>query len=158
ALMRHIDDAERRARLALRHGLHPDHRLSGALAATRAMTVLHATEAATVHLAVHARTEGLSPADVDHALYEERSLVKQLAMRRTLFVFPRELLPAALGSASARVAASQQRLIARDVEQHGVAKDGAAWLEAATGAVLAHLADSPPLSARELREAVPELT
>src|SRR5699024_7972854 len=55
-------------------------------------------------------------------------------------------------------AASQQRLIARDVEQHGVAKDGAAWLEAATGAVLAHLADSPPLSARELREAVPELT
>ena len=31
-------------------------------------------------------------------------MVKQLAMRRTLFVFPRDLLPSACGSASARVA------------------------------------------------------
>src|SRR5699024_9178578 len=102
--MRHIDDTERRSRLAVRHGLHPAHRLPDAVAATRAMTVLHATEPATVHLAVHARTEGVTPAQVDAAMYEDRTLVKQLAMRRTLFVFPRDLLPAALGSASARVA------------------------------------------------------
>ena len=49
--MRHIDDAERRSRLAVRHGLHPAHRLPDPVAATRAMTVLHATEPATVHLA-----------------------------------------------------------------------------------------------------------
>src|SRR5690625_682218 len=103
------------------------------------MTVLHATEAATVHLAVHARTEGVSPADVDRALYEDRSLVKQLAMRRTLFVFPRDLLPAALGSASARVAETQRRNIERDVERHGVAEDGATWLDRAGSAVSAHL-------------------
>lgn len=156
--MRHIDDAERRSRLAVRHGLHPDHRLADPLAATRAMTVLHATEPPTVHLSVRARTAGVSADDVEHALYEERSLVKQIAMRRTLFVFPRDLLPAALGSAAARVAAEQRRLITRDVERHDVAENGAAWLEAATRAVLAHLAGSGPLSARELREQVPELT
>lgn len=156
--MRHIDDAERRARLAVRHALHPAHRLSSPVEATRAMTVLHATEPATVHLAVHARTEGVSPEDVDAAMYEERTLVKQVAMRRTLFVFPRDLLPAALGSASARVSAEQRRLIGRDVEKHAVADDGAAWLDAAAGAVLARLAESGPLSARELRAQLPELT
>ncbi|WP_127571871.1 winged helix DNA-binding domain-containing protein [Georgenia faecalis] len=155
--MRHIDDDERRSRLALRHGLHPDHRLPDAVAVTRAMTVLHATEPATVHLAVHARTTSGTPEDVDRALYEDRSVVKQLAMRRTLFVFPRDLLPAALGSASARVAAEQRRLITRDAEKHGVADDGAAWLAAATHAVVVRLAGSEPLSARQLREQLPEL-
>ena len=156
--VRHVDDRERRARLAVRHALHPDHRVTDTLAATRAMTVLHATEAATVHLAVHARTDGPTAADVDRALYEERSVLKQLAMRRTLFVVPRDLLPAALGSASARVAAEQRRLVARDAERHGVADDGPAWLEAACAAVLRRLAGAAPMSARELREELPELT
>ncbi|WP_454084238.1 winged helix DNA-binding domain-containing protein [Georgenia sp. Marseille-Q6866] len=156
--MRHIDDTERRSRLAVRHGLHPAHRLTDPVAATRAMTVLHATEPATVHLAVHARTEGVSPDDVEHALYEDRSLVKQLAMRRTLFVFPRDLLPAALGSASARVAVEARRTIIRDVEKYGVADDGAAWVDAAASAVMTHLSTSGALSARELRERAPELT
>lgn len=157
--VRHLDDRERRARLAVRHAVHPAHRAADTLAATRAMTVLHATEAATVHLAVAARTEGTTPAEVDRALYEERSVVKQLAMRRTLFVFPRELLPAALGSAAARVAGEQRRLIARDAQTHGLAKDGAQWLETARAAVLERLAErGTALSARQLREELPELT
>lgn len=156
--VRHVDDRERRARLALRHAVHPAHRLADTLAATRAMTVLHATEAATVHLAVAARTEGVTPADVDGALYEDRSVLKQLAMRRTLFVLPRDLLPAALGSAAARVATEQRRLIAKDAAAHGVADDGAGWLEEACAAVLHRLEGSGPLSARALREELPELT
>ncbi|MCM3662191.1 winged helix DNA-binding domain-containing protein [Georgenia satyanarayanai] len=156
--MRHIDDTERRSRLAIRHGLHPAHRLADPVAVTRAMTVLHSTEPATVHLAVHARTDDVSPEGVERALYEDRSLVKQLAMRRTLFVFPRDLLPATLGSASARVAAEQRRVIVRDVEKYAIADDGAAWLDAAASAVLAHLATSGPLSARDIREQVAELT
>ncbi|GAA1161197.1 winged helix DNA-binding domain-containing protein [Ornithinicoccus hortensis] len=155
--MRHINDNERRNRLAVRHGIHPDHRLPDAVAATRAMTVLHATEAATVHLSVQARVDGTTPADIDHALYEDRSLVKQLAMRRTLFVFPRDLLPAALGSASARVAVEQRRVITRDVEMHGVAEDGAAWLDRACDAVLTRLEPGDCLSAKQLREEIPEL-
>lgn len=153
-----VSDAERRARLAVRHALHPGHRVADPAAATRAMTVLHATEAASVHLAVHARTEGVPPADVDRALYEDRSIVKQLAMRRTLFVFPRDLLPAAWGSASARVAGEQQRRVARDAEKHGIAADGEAWLAAARAAVVERLTGSDPVSAKQLREEVPEVS
>ncbi|MCH1867245.1 winged helix DNA-binding domain-containing protein [Nocardioides sp. CFH 31398] len=155
--MRHIDDAERRRRIAVRHGLAPAYRAGDPVAATRAMTVLHATEPASVHLAVAARTEGVSVADVDTALYEERSLVKQLAMRRTLFVFPRDLLPAAWGSASARVATAELKRLAGDVERAGVAADGAAWLEGVAREVVDHLADGRALDARTLREEVPAL-
>ena len=155
--MRHIDDGQRRARIAQRHAVAPAARVGDPVAATRAMSVLHATEPATVHLSLHARVDGLTVADVDRALYEDRSLVKQLAMRRTLFVFPRDLLPAAWGSASARVAAQLRPRLAKEVEAGGIAGDGAAWVDAACGAVLAHLADGRELSAQEIREQVPEL-
>ena len=154
--MRHVTDAERRHRIGVRHALAPAHRLGSVEAVTRAMTVLHATEAATVHLAVAARSEGLTPADVDAALYDDRSVVKQLAMRRTLFVFPRDLLPAAWGSASARVAASERKRIAKAIAGAGIAPDGEAWLDAARAATLARLAAGPATTA-ELRAEVPEL-
>ena len=152
-----ITDDERRLRIGVRQALSAAHRLDDVTRVTEAMTVLHATEAATVHLAVAQRSEGLTPADVDSALYDDRSVVKQLAMRRTLFVFPRDLLPAAWGSASARVAASERTRVARLVSGAGIAADGNAWLDAAREATLARLADGPATTA-ELRAAVPELS
>lgn len=121
------------------------------------MTVLHATEPPTVHLSLQARVDGLSVADVDAVLYDSRLLVKQLAMRRTLFAFPRDLLPAAWGSASARVAASEFRRLAQDVTKAGVATDGSAWVEAAAQAVLYRLADGAAMDAATLRREVPLL-
>ena len=122
-----ITDRERRDRLAVRHAVHPAYRVSTALEAAQAMTVLHATDASTVHLSVAARAEQ-GAADVDTALYDDRSIVKQLAMRRTLFVFPRDLLPAAWGSAAARTAATTSRQLVRDLERSGVTADGEQWL------------------------------
>lgn len=153
---RRITDSERRSRIGVRHALAPAHRLADVAEVTRAMAVLHATEAATVHLAVAARAEGLKPEDVDAELYDARSVVKQLAMRRTLFVFPRDLLPAAWGSASARVATSERKRIAKAIAAAGIAPDGNAWLDAAREAVLARLAVGPATTA-ELRAEVPEL-
>ena len=135
----------------------PARRYADPVAATEAMTVLHATEPATVYLSLHARVDDLTVADVDRAFYEERSLVKQLAMRRTVFVFPRDLLPAAWGSASARFAPQLRPRLAKDVESGGIAEDGAAWVDRACAAVLARLADGSELSAKELREQLPEL-
>ncbi|EON24847.1 MULTISPECIES: winged helix DNA-binding domain-containing protein [Nocardioides] len=155
--VRHVDDDERRTRLARRHALHPGHRVADALAATRAMTVLHSTEPPTPYLSLQARVDGLTRADVDRALYDDRSLVKQLAMRRTLFVFPRDLLPAAWGSASARVAAQEWKRIAKDVVVSGLAADGDAWLREARAAVLARLAGGDELGAKSLREELGEL-
>ena len=155
--MRHIGDDERRARIARRHALAPNARVADPLSAARALTALHATEAATVYLALLARVEGLTVADVDRALYEERSLVKQLAMRRTLFAFPRDLLPAAWGSAAARVADQERRRVAKDAELGGLAADGEKWLEEARTAVLDRLADGSALSAVTLRTELPAL-
>ncbi|UAL28949.1 winged helix DNA-binding domain-containing protein [Nocardioides rotundus] len=155
--MRRVGDEERRHRLAARHALAPGHRAGDPLGAARAAVALHATEPATVYLSAQARVDGLRVADVDAALEADRSVVKQLGMRRTLFGFPRDLLPAVWGSAGARVAAQQERLVAKDVERHGVAEDGVAWLARAEAAVLQRLADGSAVSARRLREELPEL-
>lgn len=154
--MRHISDNERRSRLAQRHAVASASRVADPVAATRAMTVLHSTEPATVYLSLAARVDGLSVADVDRALYEDRSLVKQLAMRRTLFVFPRDLLPAAWGSASVRVAEAERNRMAKDVERAGLAVDGHAWLDESRRAILDLLGEHPAgLTALELKELLP---
>jgi hypothetical protein len=155
--VRHIPDSERRSRLARRHALAPTHRVADAEAATRAMTVLHSTEPATVYLSVWARVDGVTVADVGRALYDDRSIVKQLAMRRTLFVFPRDLLPAAWGSASARVATTIGTRLAKEVEAGGIADDGAAWLDEARAAVLEALRGRGAMTAQAIRECVPLL-
>ncbi len=156
--MRHVPDEERRARLARRHGVCPVRRASGVEAAVRAVTVLHATEPATVYLSLLARVDDLTVADVAGALHDRRTLVKQLAMRRTLFVFPRDLVPAALGSASARVAGQLRRRLVKELERGGLADDGEAFLRAAAAAVDARLAGEPTgVGAQQLRADLPEL-
>jgi len=153
--MRHVSDDQRRARLAVRHALAPHARAATPEAATRALTVLHATEPATVYLSCWARVPGLRFDDVDRALAVDRSLVKQLAMRRTIFVFPRDLLPAALPSAAARVAGTERARMAKDLVAAGVADDGEAWLDRARAAVIAALEAAPDgLTALELRTSV----
>ncbi len=154
--MRHVTDQQRRARMAVRHALAPAFRAGTAEAATEAMTVLHATEPATVYLSCWARVASLRPADVDRALYDDRTLVKQLAMRRTLFVFPRELLPAAWAGASARVAATERARLAKDAVAAGLTADGDDWLARARAEVLDVLAAAPDgRQATDIRKAVP---
>ncbi|MFF0967182.1 winged helix DNA-binding domain-containing protein [Streptomyces sp. NPDC003703] len=154
--VRHVTDRERRARLAVRHALAPAFRAGSPRAVTEAMTVLHATEPATVHLSCHARTTALTTADVDHALHTDRGLVKQLAMRRTLFVFPRDLLPAAWAGPSARVAATERARIVADTVKAGLAADGHAWLDRARAEVVDLLATAADgRTAQEIRRALP---
>jgi hypothetical protein len=152
----HIGDDERRRRLGRRQALAPGHRVATVDEACRAVVALHATENATVHLGTAARTTGVSISDVESALYDERGVVKQLAMRRTLFAFPRDLLPAAWGSAAARVEAPHGRRIAKDIEAAGISTDGTAWLERASAAVMERLA-AGPATATQVRQDVPEV-
>ena len=149
-----VTDQQRRILLGRRHGFEPGHRLADVESVTRAMTALHATEPATVHLAVRARAPQLTVADVDSALYDARSVVKQLAMRRTLFVFPRDLLPAAWGSASARVAEQERKRVAKNLLDDRVTDDPETWMAEAREQVLAVLRESS-MSAQQVREAVP---
>ncbi len=154
--MQHVTDDERRARLATRHALAPSARVDSPESVVQAMTVLHATEPATVFLSCAARSTRLTVADIDRALYQDRSLVKQLAMRRTLFVFPRDLLPAVWPSASARVASTELNRLAKDVARSGLTRDAHAWIAQARDEVLAHLAGhAEGATAQDIREAIP---
>jgi Winged helix DNA-binding domain len=155
--MRTISVAERRARLARRHRLAPEFHAADVVEATRSMVCLHATDPATVYLSAWARVDGLGPSDLDQALYVDRSLVKQLAMRRTLFVFPRETLGLAQGAAGHRVADTERRRLIRDVEAAGLHRDGERWLVKAERAVLAALADGREATMSKLRAEIPLL-
>lgn len=157
--MRSLTIDERRARLARRHLLVPgDHRADAVDAVTARLVALHATDPATPPLSLWARLPGFTVADLDEALYGKRSVVKHLAMRRTLWVVTHGDLPAIQAAASDRVAVNEARRLAADVVGAQVASDGHAWLETACAAVLRHLQEQGPTSARELREALPELT
>jgi len=153
APVRVVTDAERRARLGTRHALASPVR--GPLEAARAVVCLHATEPASVYLSAYARC-GATRADVDEALYDERTIVRQLAMRRTVFAVPRDLLGAVLGSASARVAKQQQDLLARTITAAGVSADGTAWVKQTCAATLALLHQAPATTA-QLRTQLPAL-
>jgi len=155
--VRKIDVAERRARLARRHRLASGQRAGDVVEAAESMVCLHATDPATVYLSAWARTHGMERAEMAAALYERRTLVKHLAMRRTLFVFPRSALPAAQAGASDRVADSERRRLARDVEKAGLRKDGERWLREASNQVLSLLSDGREATSSELREEIPLL-
>jgi hypothetical protein len=104
-----------------------------------------------------ARSAPFAVADLNAALYEKRSLVKHLAMRRTLWVFDPGDLPAVQAAASDKVADTERRRLIADVAKAGVADDGEHWLTRACAAVLAHLDEHGPASSTELRAALPEL-
>jgi Winged helix DNA-binding domain len=152
-----ITVADRRARLARRHRLVPSFRAPDVVEAARSMVCLHATDPATVYLSAWARVEGMSVAEMGRALYVDRSLVKQLAMRRTLWVFPRESLGLAQAGAGNRVAATERGRLIRQVEKAGMQADGKRWLAKAEREVLAALADGREATSSELRAEIPEL-
>lgn len=120
--------------------------------ATRAVVCLHGTDPVTVYLSAHARVSDLSIGDLDAALYSERALVKHLAMRRTLFVVPREQLGVVQAAASDRVAAAERRRLVKDVEAAGLHRDGQRWLRRAERQVVDALAEGREATASELRE------
>jgi Winged helix DNA-binding domain len=155
--VRTIDVAERRARLGRRHRLAPGHRASDVVEAARSMVCLHGTDPATIHLSACARVEGMTVADMERALYVDRSLIKHLAMRRTLFVFPRETVGPALAAIGGRLTDGERRRLIKDVERAGLQRDGERWLAEASEQVLAALADGREATSSELRAELPLL-
>lgn len=155
--MRVVTAAERRARLGRRHRLAPGHGAGDPVEAARSVVALHATTPSSVVLSARARVPGMTVADLDRHLYADRTLVKHMAMRRTLWVVPRDLLGAVQAGASARVAGAESRRLVKEVEKAGLVPDGAGWLAEAEEAVVALLADGRELTSRELRAELPVL-
>ncbi len=150
-----LSDAERRARLAERHLLGPGARARTPEQVADALVGLHATDPATVFLAVAARMTGATPAAVEAALYQDVSLVRLLAMRRTMFVVGRELGPVVDASAGRAIAARERKRLLEFLAVGG--GWDSAWLAGAEDATLAVLAAGTPLTGAELGAAVPAL-
>lgn len=155
--MRTIDLEERRARLGSRHLLARPVRSVDEAAA--AMVGLHSSDPSTVYLSARARVTGFAPADLEDALYERRSLVRMLGMRRTLFVVSRDLAATMDAACTKALAPPERRRLIGMLETQGVAGPGkgAAWLRRVQRKTLEALEVRGQATARELTKDVPAL-
>jgi hypothetical protein len=155
--MREISDAERRARLGRRHALADEHRAGSVVEAGRSVVALHGTDPATTVLSAIARTRDASPADVEGALYDDRSLVRVLSMRRTVFAVPRDLAGCCLVGASDLVATQQRKLLLKLLAESGISGDLDEWVQRAEQAALTAIEAAGEITSTELSEADPLL-
>ncbi|MFJ7064350.1 winged helix DNA-binding domain-containing protein [Streptomyces sp. NPDC101115] len=154
---RTIGPEERRARLALRHRLAAGTRAATAEEVAGSLVALHATDAATVFLAAGARlAAGRDPvAEVERALYEERTLTRMHGMRHTLFVVPSALAAVVHSSTTDAASARERTMLVRHLAA-GSDHDEA-WLAETERRVLAELAARGEATGAELGTAVPRL-
>lgn len=155
--MRTIGVEERRARLGLRHRLaRPAASLEEAAAA---LAGLHSSDPASVYLSAWARVAGFTPADLEDALYERRSLVRMLGMRRTMFVVPLDLAAVMDEACTKALAPGERKRLVRMLEDQGIARPdkGGRWLDRVVAETLRALTARGEATARELTKDVPEL-
>ncbi|WP_018348077.1 winged helix DNA-binding domain-containing protein [Longispora albida] len=146
--MKHIDTAERRARLAARH-FPAD---TSAEAITSSLVALHSTDPASVYLSVIGR--GGTETGLEAALYEQRSLVRMAGMRRTLFVVPAGDVPVLQASTTSAIAAKERKGLTQFIVDGGFT---AQWLAEVEGGTLAALRETSDVTASELGDRVPGL-
>ena len=155
--IRTVSVAERRRRLAVRHHLAPGERAETVAAVAADLIGLHGTDPASVYLAARARTGDVDKAAIERALYEERSLIRMLGMRRTVFVVPAELVPVVQAACTDRVAERMRRQLAQRIEASGIAADGANWLKEVGEATIRALAARGTATGAELAADEPRL-
>jgi Winged helix DNA-binding domain len=130
-MLRTISVQERRRAMVRRHHLAGD--ADGPEAVTRAVIALHATDPASVYLSVLARSGASTLADVAQAMYDRRSLVRWMAMRRTLFVFGREDISMIQVAVSTPLAGMLRTRLISQLERNGteppIDGDVEAWLD-----------------------------
>jgi len=153
-----ISDAERRARLAVRHRLAPSARTDDVATITDSVVALHSSDPSTVYLSAMARMKHPSVAAISEALYDDRTVVRHHAMRRTLWVFTPQTARWAHAACTTALATTEWKRLAKMVEDSGIATDGAAWVESARADTLAALTTMGTGTARQLGKAVPALT
>ena len=157
--MRRISDDERRARLATRHHLAPSARLTDVVQLADDLVGFHATDPASVFLSAAARMRNPAKtvAALERALYDERSLVRTLCMRRTMFVVPLDVVPIVQAACTDPLVPIERRKLVQLLEEQGVARDGAQWLRKVEAETLAVIEARGEATGAELSKAVPGL-
>jgi hypothetical protein len=151
--VRRIGIEERRARLGLRH--HLAAAATSPVEAARGVVALHSTDPASVFLAVHARTAPAEVKAIEHALYEERSLLRMHGMRRTLFVVPTATAPVVQAACTDAIATAQRRRYGKILSNAGVGDE--ALLRTAEEAAIRALVARGEATGAQLSAEVPVL-
>jgi hypothetical protein len=154
----HVGLRQRRARLAVRHHLAAPATDPETVAAS--MLAMHATDPATVHLGFAARLAEPDTARVERALYDERTLVRMLGMRRTMFVVPADLAPVVQAACTDDVANKQHKLLVQHLTDNGHPEgvpDADAWLADVAESTARALAARGSATPQELAEDEPRL-
>jgi len=152
-----FDTAQRRTRLGRRHQLARSARAASAPEVARGMVALHATDPASVYLSICARQHQPSVAEIEAALYDERSLMRMLGMRRTMFVVPVELAPVVHAACTLAIAAKERRLSLQLLRSVGSPEDIGAWIKEVEDQTFEALGKHGKATAQQLAEDVPEL-
>lgn len=156
--VRRVSDDERRARLGRRQFLAGDaSEGTDAVSVAGGLAGLHGTDPASVFLAARRRVPGLTVAGLEEALYEERSLVRMLAMRRTMFVVPVPLVPVLQAACTDAVAARMHTRLVAELARTELGDRAEAWWEGVAEATLAALEVRGHATGVQLSTDVPDL-
>jgi len=143
--MHRIDTAERRRRIGARQHLGRRASADALVGVTGDLVGVHATDPASVYLGLRARVRELTRDEVGAALYDDRSLLKVLGMRRTMFVMPVDLAGVIQAAVTADLGVGERKRLLRMLEGAGITKEPRRWLakvEAETLAVLHELGEA----------------
>jgi hypothetical protein len=175
--MRRIAAAERRARLGVRHRLAAGAAAGDPVDVARSLVAVHSTDPSSVYLSILGRMKDGDIATVARALYDDRTLIRLLGMRRTVFVTSLDIAPVIQAACSRAVAERERRKLIAMLAESGVGADADAdadrgvggdvgrgvgggvegWLAAAEKAALAALAARGEATAAELATDDPKL-
>lgn len=153
--MRTFDDAERRRRLGTRHRLAGEQD-SDVVAAAASVVALHGTDPASTFLAARARTSNFTTVALEKALYDDRSLVRVLAMRRTVFVVPDAEAPVLLNGASDDVGRIERKKMLAMLTSSGIDQVDS-WLDKVEQIAVDRLTELGEASAAQLAASDPML-
>ncbi len=142
----------------MRHRLAPAARAGTATEVARNILGLHGTDPATVFVAAWARMRNADVAGIERELYDTRSLVRVLVMRRTVFALPPDLAAIAMASCRRSVAQVQRRQLVKWIELAHITKDAAGWLKKLEESTCRALATRGQATTAELSRDVPLLS
>jgi hypothetical protein len=149
-----IDAAERRRRIGARHFLATEARSGDPVEVADRLAGIHATDPASVYLGLRARVRELTRDSLARALYDERSLLKFLGMRRTMFVVPPALAAIFQAAVSEEIGARERKRTLQMLEGAGIAKDTVGWLAKVEDETVAALHELGEATASDLTKRV----
>jgi hypothetical protein len=155
--MRRVTTEERRARLVRRHLLAPQARATSVAVVAESLGAIHSSDAATVFLSIRARTDGLDPPAIERELYDERTVLRMLGMRRTLFVVPRAARPLVQAACTDAIAARERARLVDALAATSEVSDPSAWLREAEAVALEAVEAAGEAATAEVVRAAPIL-